>query len=76
MIEQPEPTLPDTDAWRARLDQHEDSSEGVWLVLAKKGTTAPTSLDYAGALQKALGSQGRYQVLHPLMIAASPTPGR
>jgi uncharacterized protein YdeI (YjbR/CyaY-like superfamily) len=49
-------TVPDRDAWRAWLDAHEESSDGVWLVLAKKGTTDPTSLTYAEALDEALCS--------------------
>lgn len=56
MSEELELTLPDVAAWRAWLDQHEGSSEGVWLVLAKKGVTTPTSLSYAEALQEALCS--------------------
>ncbi len=43
-------------AWRAWLDAHEGSSDGVWLVLAKKGTTSPTSLTYDQALDQALCS--------------------
>ncbi|GAA1149548.1 YdeI/OmpD-associated family protein [Nesterenkonia lutea] len=46
----------DVAAWRAWLDEHEDSSDGVWLVMAKKGVTEPTSLSYAQALQEALCS--------------------
>lgn len=49
-------TVPDRDAWRAWLDRHEEASDGVWLVLAKKGTTDPTSLTYAEALDEALCS--------------------
>ncbi|OUE20846.1 hypothetical protein BFL34_01664 [Clavibacter michiganensis] len=49
-------TVPDRAAWRAWLDVHEESSDGVWLVLAKKGTTDPTSLTYAEALDEALCS--------------------
>ncbi|WP_330950492.1 YdeI/OmpD-associated family protein [Microbacterium aurantiacum] len=45
--------MPDAAAWRAWLDRHEDSSDGVWLTLAKKGTTTPTSLTYAEALDEA-----------------------
>ncbi|WP_369699618.1 YdeI family protein [Nesterenkonia sp. Act20] len=56
MTEHRELILPDAAAWRAWLDQHEDSSDGVWLVMAKKGVTAPTSLGYADALQEALCS--------------------
>jgi uncharacterized protein YdeI (YjbR/CyaY-like superfamily) len=46
----------DTAAWRAWLDEHEDDSDGVWLALAKKGTTGPTTLTYAQALDEALCS--------------------
>lgn len=40
--------------WRAWLGRHHDESSGVWLVLAKKGTTEPTSLTYEQALLEAL----------------------
>src|SRR3954453_23075532 len=33
--------VPDVAAWRQWLDVHEGSSAGVWLLLAKKGTTSP-----------------------------------
>lgn len=46
----------DVGAWRAWLDEHEHDSDGVWLTLAKKGTTTPTSLTYAQALDEALCS--------------------
>ena len=46
----------DAAAWRAWLDVNEDASDGVWLLLAKKGTTSPTSLTYAQALDEALCS--------------------
>lgn len=46
----------DAAAWRVWLDANEDTSEGVWLVLAKKGATAPTTLTYAEALEHALCS--------------------
>lgn len=46
----------DTAAWRAWLDEHESSHDGVWLVLAKKGTVEPTSLNYDQALDEALCS--------------------
>ena len=42
--------------WRAWLDSNEDSSDGVWLLMAKKGITVPTSLTYAQALDEALCS--------------------
>jgi uncharacterized protein YdeI (YjbR/CyaY-like superfamily) len=46
----------DVAAWRAWLDANEDQSDGVWLLLAKKGTTSPTSLRYDEALDEALCS--------------------
>ncbi|WP_417564303.1 YdeI/OmpD-associated family protein [Microbacterium sp.] len=46
----------DAAAWRRWLDAHESDSDGVWLVLAKKGTTEPTRLSYADALDEALCS--------------------
>lgn len=48
--------LADAAAWRAWLDEHEDDPDGVWLALAKKGTTRPTSLTYDQALDEALCS--------------------
>lgn len=57
MSEAPEPfTVADTAAWRAWLDAHEEETVGVWLMLAKKGTTEPTTLTYAQALDEALCS--------------------
>jgi uncharacterized protein YdeI (YjbR/CyaY-like superfamily) len=41
-------------AWRAWLAEHHEKSEEVWLCLAKKGTTEPTSLTYDEALEEAL----------------------
>ncbi|MFC4224300.1 YdeI/OmpD-associated family protein [Lysinibacter cavernae] len=46
----------DAEAWRTWLDDNEELNDGVWLVLAKKGTTQPTSLSYAQALDEALCS--------------------
>ena len=48
--------LADVAAWRAWLDRNEDASDGVWLLMAKKGTVEPTSLTYAQALDEALCS--------------------
>ena len=50
------PTLivSDAAAFRDWLDANKDTSGGVWLVLAKKNTTDPTSLTYAQALDEAL----------------------
>ncbi|WP_329102178.1 YdeI/OmpD-associated family protein [Micromonospora sp. NBC_01699] len=52
--EQPELTVTDQDAWREWLDAHHGDSDGVWLLLAKQGSTDPTSLTYAQALEEAL----------------------
>jgi len=41
-------------AWQTWLDQHHDDSPGVWLMLAKKRSTAPTTLHYDEALEHAL----------------------
>jgi uncharacterized protein YdeI (YjbR/CyaY-like superfamily) len=50
----PEVCVPDAGAWRTWLTEHHAQPDGVWLVLAKKGTTAPTSLRYDDALDEAL----------------------
>lgn len=52
--EQPVLTVPDSTAWRSWLEEHQELAEGVWLRLAKKGTTEPTSLSYDEALDEAL----------------------
>lgn len=44
----------DARAWRTWLAKHHSKSDGVWLVIAKKGTTSPTSLAIADALDEAL----------------------
>ncbi|WP_371405964.1 YdeI/OmpD-associated family protein [Kribbella sp. NBC_00662] len=44
----------DATAWQSWLHEHHGSSDGVWLVLAKKNVTTPTSLTYAEALEEAL----------------------
>jgi uncharacterized protein YdeI (YjbR/CyaY-like superfamily) len=46
----------DVAAWREWLIAHDDESDGVWLALAKKGVTEPTSLVYQEALEEALCS--------------------
>jgi len=46
--------VPDAASWRAWLAKHHDSSAGVWLVLAKKKTVEPTSLNHDQALEEAL----------------------
>ncbi|MHB1446261.1 MAG: YdeI/OmpD-associated family protein [Acidimicrobiales bacterium] len=50
----PELIVADLAAWRCWLAAHATASDGVWLVLAKKGTTHPTSLTYDEALEEAL----------------------
>jgi uncharacterized protein YdeI (YjbR/CyaY-like superfamily) len=52
--EQPTLTVPDAAAWRAWLSKHCEESTGVWLSLAKKGVTKPTSLTYDQALDEAI----------------------
>lgn len=47
-------TIANAAAWSSWLGRSAASSRGVWLTLAKKGTTAPTSLTYAQALDEAL----------------------
>jgi len=55
----------DATAWRRWLGVHHQTSAGVWLVLARRGTTGPTSLTYDDALDEALchgwidGQKGR-----------------
>lgn len=50
----PELTVADARAWRAWLEEHHGQPDGVWLVLARKGTTTPTSLRYEDAVDEAL----------------------
>ncbi|MFI6833348.1 YdeI family protein [Kribbella sp. NPDC050241] len=40
--------------WHAWLAEHHGEPDGVWLVLAKKNVTTPTSLTYDQALEEAL----------------------
>ncbi|MDQ1685750.1 MAG: hypothetical protein QOC82_2487 [Frankiaceae bacterium] len=46
--------VPDAAAWRDWLTDNHGDPAGVWLRLARKGTTAPTSLVYDEALRVAL----------------------
>lgn len=50
----PQLIVRDAAAWRTWLAENVDEQAGVWLVLAKKGTTDPTGLSYAAALEEAL----------------------
>jgi uncharacterized protein YdeI (YjbR/CyaY-like superfamily) len=53
-VELPELLVADDSEWRTWLSRHHADSKGVWLVLAKKGTTEPTTLSYDGALDEAI----------------------
>ena len=44
----------DAGEWRKWLETNHGRETGVWLILAKKGTTEPTSLGYDAALDEAL----------------------
>ena len=46
----------DLGSWRDWLMASDHSSDGVWVLLAKKGVTTPTSLSYQDALEEALCS--------------------
>ncbi|WP_405062995.1 YdeI/OmpD-associated family protein [Kribbella sp. NBC_01505] len=46
--------LADTAAWHEWLGENHQTSDGVWLVLAKKDVTTPTSLVVSDALDEAL----------------------
>ncbi len=53
-VDTPVLTVPDVAAWGRWLEEHEAQRDGVWLTLARKGTTQPTSLTYDDALVEAL----------------------
>jgi len=53
-VELPELLVQDARTWKKWLGKHHNESPGVWLVLAKKGATEPTSLTYEQALEEAL----------------------
>ncbi len=50
----PELLVGDAAEWRRWLHKNHAESKGVWLVLAKKGTTQPTTLFYDAALEEAI----------------------
>ena len=54
LADTPELMVRDAAAWKVWLRKHHARSAGVWLVLAKKGTTEPTKLTHAQALDEAL----------------------
>lgn len=47
-------TVANASEWSGWLAEHGAESAGVWLVLAKKGVTQPTSLTYDEALEEAI----------------------
>jgi hypothetical protein len=51
--------LVDAAARRRRLDDRHEQSDGVWLVLAKKGTAEPTGLPAGIAEVERARSDGR-----------------
>ncbi len=53
-VEFPELLVADAAEWRTWLSNHQSKSQGVWLVLAKKGTAHPTTLSYDEALDEAI----------------------
>jgi uncharacterized protein YdeI (YjbR/CyaY-like superfamily) len=53
-LDLPELVVADTAHWRTWLRGHHSTSQGVWLVLAKKGTAHPTTLSYDEALDEAI----------------------
>jgi uncharacterized protein YdeI (YjbR/CyaY-like superfamily) len=52
--ELPDLIVEDAAAWSDWLAQHQATSDGVWLALAKKGGQPPTRLTYQDALEEAL----------------------
>jgi uncharacterized protein YdeI (YjbR/CyaY-like superfamily) len=53
-VDLPELLVADAAEWRTWLSAHHSTSQGVALVLAKKGTTLPTTLSYDEALDEAV----------------------
>jgi len=53
-VDFPELLVADAAEWRTWLRSNQSKSQGVWLVLAKKGTTHPTTLSYDEALDEAI----------------------
>jgi uncharacterized protein YdeI (YjbR/CyaY-like superfamily) len=53
-VDLPELLVADADEWRRWLSAHHADTQGVWLVLAKKGTADPTTLSYDEALDEAI----------------------
>lgn len=76
----PDPlVLADLAAWHEWLMENEGSSDGVWLMLAKKGKVAPTTLTYQEALEEALCGgwiDGQRRTLDELSFRQRFTPRR
>jgi uncharacterized protein YdeI (YjbR/CyaY-like superfamily) len=53
-VDLPELLVADASEWHGWLSRNHSDSKGVWLVLAKKGTTHPTTLVYDDALDEAM----------------------
>jgi uncharacterized protein YdeI (YjbR/CyaY-like superfamily) len=53
-VDLPELLVGDASEWRRWLSKHHADSQGVWLVLARKGTIDPTNLSYDEALDEAI----------------------
>ena len=53
-VDFPELLVGDAGEWRRWLSNHYADSQGVWLVLAKKGTVDPTTVSYDEALDEAI----------------------
>jgi uncharacterized protein YdeI (YjbR/CyaY-like superfamily) len=53
-VDLPELLVVDAGEWRRWLSAHHADSLGVWLVLARKGTTDPTTVSYDEALDEAI----------------------
>jgi uncharacterized protein YdeI (YjbR/CyaY-like superfamily) len=53
-VDFPELLVADAAEWRTWLSSNQSKSQGVWLVLARKGTTQPTTLSYDEALDEAI----------------------
>jgi uncharacterized protein YdeI (YjbR/CyaY-like superfamily) len=53
-VDLPDLLVADAGEWRRWLSAHHAESHGVWLILAKKGTTDPTTLSYDQALDEAI----------------------
>ena len=53
-VDLPELLVADAGEWRKWLSAHHADSPGVWLILAKKGTSDPTTVSYDEALDEAI----------------------